>query len=690
MTFLSPSILWGLLAISIPIIIHLISLRHTRDTEFSTLRFIKSLKHETIRHLRIKQWLLVILRTIAILCLILMFARPLMTGTSTGKLAGDVESRAVIVIDNSASMAVQTDDGTLLDRAKSSLPAILEGLEGETTVELYQTNPPRKLFTGSHEESGPIMNRVNSIVQTNLNDNLWPMIDSVLHTVEASEPNRECFIISDFQSAPSFAVDSLVPNSDWKYYCILQPKVKNNISVSEVSILSQIKLPNHLVKLNTRVGNGGLTEKRNIPVELYLNDERVGQVVSHFQPSRFKDFMFQVYPGKTGIINGKIVIPDDDFPLDNFRNFELVIPNQIAVKVVGRSVEELFLLDLALSAITGETELLLIDRHVSDDVVEQLFLSDIDILLLHNPANLSNSAIEDLQRFLMSGGGLIWFVGNDLNQTDPVAWPSLLKLPELIQTRRLDGESFFSASIVEEDHSLFTDLDIKNMNEELPQVFGYNEVRLQMNHTPLIKLNNGHPLLVESKAFGSSGFVFTSPLNLRWNDLSVKGLLVPLLHRMLILLGTKEFNTQPLLVGQVKIIDIKGENINAEWILKTPNENEIKLIPDYTNEKLLIKQTSELGSYNVFADGIFFTSFSTELSPHELPSIRIDGETLAKGLGIEQARIIEPLQHLGSVLKEIRYGRSIWRLLLYIALSCLVIESILGRPNTERLKTKEH
>ena len=688
MTFLSPSILWGLLAISIQIIIHLISLRHTRDTEFSTLRFIKSLKHETIRNLRIKQWLLLLLRTIAILFLILMFARPLMTGTSTGKLAGDVESRAVIVVDNSASMAVLTDDGTLLDRAKSSLPAILQGLEGETTVELYQTNPPRKLFTGSHEESGPIIKRVNGIVQTNLADNLWSMIDSVLHTVEASEPNRECFIISDFQSAPSFAVDSLIPNSDWKYYCILQPKVENNISVSEVSVLSQIKLPNHLVKLNTRVGNGGMTEKRNIPVELYLNDERVGQVVSHFQPSRFKDFMFQVYPGKTGIINGKIVIPDDDFPLDNFRNFELVIPNQIAVKVVGQSVEELFLLDLALSAITGDTELLLLDRQVSDDV-ERLFLSDIDILLLHNPANLSNSAIEDLQSFLMSGGGLIWFVGNDLNQTDPVAWPSLLKLPELIQTRRLDGESFFSTSIVEENHSLFTDLNINNMKEELPQVYGYNEVRLQMNHTPLIKLNNGHPLLVESKAFGSSGFVFTSPLNLRWNDLPVKGLLVPLLHRMLILLGTKEFNTQPLLVGQDKIIDIKGENINAEWVLKTPNENEIKLIPDYTNEKLLITQTSELGSYTVFADGNLFSSFSTLLSPHELPFIRIEGETLAENLGIEQARIIEPTQHLGSELKEIRYGRSIWRLLLFIVLSSLVIESILGRPNTEKLKTKE-
>ncbi len=688
MTFLSPSILWGMLAITIPIIIHLISLRHTRDTEFSTLRFIKSLKHETIRRLRIKQWLLVLLRTIAILCLILMFSRPLMTGTLSSKLGGYIESRAVIIVDNSASMAVHTGDGTLLDRAKSSLPAILKGLEGETTVELYQTNPPRKLFSGSHEEGRSIMTGVKGIVQTNMTDNLWTMIDSVLQMVEASEPNRECFIISDFQSAPSFTIDSLNPNSDWKYYCILQPKVENNISISEVSVLSQIKLPNHLVKLNTRVGNGGVTDKRNIPVELYLNDERVGQIVSQFEPSKFKDFMFQVYPGKTGIINGKIVIPDDDFPMDNFRNFDLVIPNQIAVKVIGQSMEELFLLDLALSAITGETELLLIDRDLSDDV-ERLFLSDIDILLLHNPTNLSNSAIEDLQRFLMNGGGLIWFVGNDLNQTDPVAWPSLLKLPELIKTRHLDGESFFSTLIVDENHSLFTDLNINNMNEELPQVFGYNEVRLQMNHTPLIKLNNGHPLLIESKAFGSSGFVFTSPLNLGWNDLSVKGLLVPLLHRMLILLGTKEFNVQPLLVGQDKIIDIKGDNINAEWVLMTPMENEIKLIPDYTNEKLLITQTSELGSYHVFADGNLFSSFSTVLSPHELPSIRIEGEKLTESLGVEQARIIQHTQHLESELKEIRYGRSIWRLLLFIALSCLVIESILGRPSTERLKTKE-
>ena len=114
MTFLSPSVLWALFAVSIPIIIHLISLRQTRYEEFSSLRFIKLLEHKTIRHLKINQWLLVLLRTIAILCLILIFSRPLIKGDSTNSFIGDIESRAVILIDNSASMAARMNDISLL------------------------------------------------------------------------------------------------------------------------------------------------------------------------------------------------------------------------------------------------------------------------------------------------------------------------------------------------------------------------------------------------------------------------------------------------------------------------------------------------------------------------------------------------------------------------------------------------
>ena len=72
-----------------------------------------------------------------------------------------------------------------------------------------------------------------------------------------------------------------------------------------------MKLPNHLLKLNTRIENSSIEEKRNIPIELYLNEDRIGQIVSSFMPNRYKDFLFQAYPGKSGIIKGKIEIIKD-------------------------------------------------------------------------------------------------------------------------------------------------------------------------------------------------------------------------------------------------------------------------------------------------------------------------------------------------------------------------------------------
>jgi len=686
MTFLSPSILWALFAVSIPLIIHLISLRQTRYEEFSSLRFIKLLEHKTIRYLKINQWLLVLLRTLAILCLILIFSRPLIKGDSINNFAGDIESRAIILIDNSASMAVKINDISLLDRVKSSIPELLKVLEGQTILEIYQTNPPQKLYEGSYLNESQVISRVEDISQTYLSDNIWEFTDSLINHIKASEPNLECYIFSDFQTTPKIEADSLLNYDKWTFYCIDQPNVNNNISIKSVDILSEIKLPNHLIKLNTNLGNNGINEVKNIPIELFLNNERVGQVVSQFEPNKYKDFMFQVFPGKTGIINGKIVIPDDDYLLDNYRNFDLVIPNQIAVKIISKSKDDLFLLDLALNAITGNTGLLHIDKKLSSNM-DRIFLNNFDILLIHDCPKLTSASIEDIQRFLVRGGGLIWFAGNELEQSEPLLWPSLLKLPELLQKVSLEGESFFSTTIVEKNNSLFTDLDIVKLGDELPQVFSYNKVRLQSNHLPLIKLSNGHPLLIESSSFGSAGFTFTSKLNLRWNDFTIKGLLVPVLHRMLIFLATKEFNTKAILVGDIKTIDIRGQDINDDWIVISPSNKEIKLIPDYTNEKIQIIHTKELGSYNVYTNGEYFSSFSTILSPNELPSTINESISILKSLSMDKIRIIESDKNFSNILKDIRYGKSIWRLLLIIALTCLVLESILGIPSKDRLKT---
>ena len=185
MTFLSPTILWGLAAASIPIIIHLLSLRHTRDIEFSTLYFIKELEHKTIRRLKLRQLLLVLIRILVIVCLILMVARPVQKGFVPGWMAAEKETRVIIFVDNSASMSLVSNGISLLENAKESVLKIVNSFEGQTTVEVYQTNPVKRVFNGKPGNTS-LQYDVETIPQTYSTDHLWGTVNSVLQSLNVN------------------------------------------------------------------------------------------------------------------------------------------------------------------------------------------------------------------------------------------------------------------------------------------------------------------------------------------------------------------------------------------------------------------------------------------------------------------------------------------------------------------------
>ena len=68
--------LFGLAAAAIPVLIHLLNFRKLRTVEFSSLRFLKELQRSSIRRIRIRQWILLALRTLLIVALVLAFSRP--------------------------------------------------------------------------------------------------------------------------------------------------------------------------------------------------------------------------------------------------------------------------------------------------------------------------------------------------------------------------------------------------------------------------------------------------------------------------------------------------------------------------------------------------------------------------------------------------------------------------------------
>ena len=105
MTFLSPSSLLFLFAIGIPIMIHILNRLTVKKVHFSTIRFIKNLENNAIRSIRFKKWVLLLLRIGIITALALMIGRPVTKGFMPGWISAELESRLLLVIDNSSSMS---------------------------------------------------------------------------------------------------------------------------------------------------------------------------------------------------------------------------------------------------------------------------------------------------------------------------------------------------------------------------------------------------------------------------------------------------------------------------------------------------------------------------------------------------------------------------------------------------------
>ncbi|HWH77719.1 MAG TPA: BatA domain-containing protein, partial [Candidatus Binatus sp.] len=106
--FLYPLFLFGLAAASLPVLIHLLNRRRLKRIRFPAVRFILLSQKRISRSYRLRHWLLLALRTLAVICLALLLANPIFQ-TGAGLFAGAGPVALVIVLDNSLSMTWSGD-----------------------------------------------------------------------------------------------------------------------------------------------------------------------------------------------------------------------------------------------------------------------------------------------------------------------------------------------------------------------------------------------------------------------------------------------------------------------------------------------------------------------------------------------------------------------------------------------------
>ncbi len=213
-TFLNGAFLTALAAAALPVLIHLFSRRRAIERPFSHLELLDEITKRKIRRMRLRQWLLLALRTLAIAFLALALSRPVWHGAGAHSKRGS--STVAIIFDDSYSMGARLDPGGLLpvDAGASGMSAptrfeearqralqVIDLLEeGDRAVLVFASSPLRVPYESTVRDPQLLRDEILRARPRATRANLIPALERVYSILaSANTLNREIFVISDFQ-----------------------------------------------------------------------------------------------------------------------------------------------------------------------------------------------------------------------------------------------------------------------------------------------------------------------------------------------------------------------------------------------------------------------------------------------------------------------------------------------------------
>src|SRR6478735_24106 len=119
MSFLQPWLLAALPLVALPIIIHLINQRRFQTIQWGAMMFLLAAQRMSRGYSRLRQWLIMLFRMLAVAGLVLAVSRPLASGW-VGLAAGGRTDTTIILLDRSPSMQ-QSESGSPTTKLETSV-----------------------------------------------------------------------------------------------------------------------------------------------------------------------------------------------------------------------------------------------------------------------------------------------------------------------------------------------------------------------------------------------------------------------------------------------------------------------------------------------------------------------------------------------------------------------------------------
>lgn len=638
MQFRHPELLYALLLLIIPILVHLFQLRKFKKEAFTNVAFLKKVNIQTRRSNTIKKWLILLTRMAAIAMIVLAFAQPFLTQSDVATKAKET----VVYLDNSFSMQSKGKSGPLLNQ---SIQDLITHIPEDSKFTLLTNTDTYKDIT--------VKGARNSLLQIPYSSEQLPTTAISLKAKKAfsKDPSTEkrLIAISDFQDKGQSA---FAPEDGISTFLVqLMPETQKNISVDSIYV-SESKA-NSVVLTATFTATS--IQETNIPVAIYNKEQLLAKGTAAFDESTSTTVDFEVTTQHN--IEGRIVIDDPALTYDNslFFNVNATLPARV---LSINDAEDNFL------ARVFRTPDFVYAR-VRSKNLDFSQIGDYNLVILNEVNNPSVALTNALRAFATLGGSVLIIPSADPNSANEylslIPAVSNMQLNNTIATKRL-------VTNINYDHPLYSDVfENKIKNFQYPSV---NSGFTIAQGEKILSFEDGSTFL----GVTNNVYVFAGALNTTNSNFKNSPLIVPTLYNI----GKQSLKVPQLYFHSAKtnIFDIPITLQNDAILSLNETGTEQSLIPlQQTFGNKVTITTDELpakaGIYNVkHLDSI-------------VQQVSYNYNRSESTLRYQQLKPEEGLSYNSSVgslfdsLKEADDVRSLWKWFVIFALGCLLIEMLI-------------
>ncbi|MCA9058224.1 MAG: BatA domain-containing protein [Planctomycetaceae bacterium] len=642
MFFIGTAFLFALPLAAAPLLLHFFDRRRNVVIEWGAMQFLSEASAQRTSARKLKQWLLLLMRILAIVALILGLARTQLAGSWFGSRE---RGETILIIDNSMSMSRTVDGESLFSTSVAQAMDVLKETPDGDTIRLLQASPYPVWLQGNAlrltSSSLPVLQeQLQGLTPTQgRSDLLSALFTAAQAELDPACRHRRIVLVTDGQRADW----TLTDETGWnRFQDVLRTApvpmeliivnagesapTPGNIAVDNIHASRTVVGLNQQFSLSAQIRNYSTTSSRPGSITWSVSDDQLDSSdIPALEGLQSHDVQWKYAFTETGVFAVTCRIDaEDDLEPDNSATVVVEVVDEIPVLLLEDSPDlaelqrDAFFVEAALGWDNGDrtgTDGVFVPRLASASAAERMDLQQFRAIVIPNVTVLSEELVRKLQDFVNTGGGL-WLAAGP--RTDIEAFNQFLFGDG-------DGLAPLALETIVEDSTTGTDAEGRAQHTTLDATVAAShpamgeladgerldtadvavEQRFRFVPPPdgeeasvLMRVSNGEVLAVENYVGRGRVLVQAIPLRMQWSQLVRSQAFVVMVQDWLAYLTQPRATRHNLSPGDPITVHI-SEADSRDATLMTPHGDEIELTADAVGDGFVFRTSRTIlpGNY---------------------------------------------------------------------------------------------